>query len=67
MENNSEKIIKGTGSDERQVQQVLAKYVRAADQLNGEAMKNLFTEDGKIEVFYLNRGVPEPLFVLTGK
>ena len=66
MENNSENITTGTGSDERQVQQVLAKYVRAADQLNGEAMKSLFTADGKVEVFYVNAGVREALFVLTG-
>ncbi|MFC4211621.1 nuclear transport factor 2 family protein [Pedobacter lithocola] len=65
MEENSEKIITGTGSDERQVQQVLAKYVRAADQLNGDAMKALFTKAGKVEVYYLNAGVEEPLFVLS--
>lgn len=67
MENILEKKIKGSGSDERQVQQVLAKYVRAADQLDGETMKNLFTTEGKVEVYYLNAGIPEPLFVLTGK
>ncbi|MET4084194.1 hypothetical protein ABIB40_004168 [Pedobacter sp. UYP30] len=66
MKSNSEKKLTDTGSDERQVQQVLAKYVRAADNLDGEAMKELFTKDGKVEVFYVNSGIAERLFVLNG-
>jgi hypothetical protein len=54
-------------SAERAVQQVLAHYVRAADQLNGEALSNLFTADGKVEIYDFNAGNPKLLFILEGK
>lgn len=54
-------------SDERAVQQVLAQYTRAVDSLDGTALSELFTDDGRVEVFYVRNGVPEQLFVLSGK
>ena len=39
-------------TDERAVQQVLAKYTRAVDALDGNPLSTLFTEDGKVEVYY---------------
>ena len=37
-------------SDERAVQQVLAKYVRGADARDGAAVAALFTETGRVEI-----------------
>jgi hypothetical protein len=67
MEQNSENKVLSKASEERQVQQVLARYVRAADQLNGKAVSDLFVPDGKVEVYYVNRGNRELLFVLSGQ
>ena len=67
MEQNSENKVQSKASDERQVQQVLARYVRAADQLNGKAVSNLFVAEGKVQVYYVNRGNRELLFVLSGQ
>ena len=66
MQRNSENKVLSKASDERQVQQVLARYTRAADQLNGKAISDLFVPDGKVEVYYVNRGNREFLFVLSG-
>lgn len=38
-------------SKEREVQQVLAKYVRAADRRDGAAMSKLFVEQAQVEIF----------------
>ena len=54
-------------SPERAIQQVLAQYVRAADALDGETLSNLFTNDGKVEIYDFNGGMPTALFVLNGK
>lgn len=54
-------------SPERAIQQVLAQYVRAADALDGETISNLFTNDGKVEIYDFNSGMPTALFVLNGK
>lgn len=54
-------------SPERTVQQILARYVRSADALDGEALSNLFTPDGKVEIYDFNAGKPIQLFVLSGK
>ncbi len=53
-------------SDEREIQQVLARYVRAADHRDGAAMAALFLPDAKVEIFYNNAGAPEPLGELVG-
>jgi len=66
MEQNSENKGQSKASEERQVQQVLARYTRAADQLNGKAISDLFVQDGKVEVYYANGGNRELLFVLSG-
>jgi hypothetical protein len=54
-------------SSEREVQQILARYARAADALDGYAMSDLFTPDGKVEIYSFNGGNPVQLFVLSGK
>lgn len=37
-------------SDQRQVQEVLARYVRAADRRDGTAMSSLFVEHARVEI-----------------
>lgn len=54
-------------SAERSVQQVLAQYTRAVDALDGETLSRLFKVDGRVEVYYVNAGVPEQLFILSGR
>ncbi len=41
-------------SEERAVQQVLAKYVRGADTRDGAAVAALFTKAGRVEISYNN-------------
>ena len=53
-------------SDEREIQQVLARYVRAADHRDGAAMSSIFLPEGKSEIFYNNAGTPELLGELVG-
>jgi SnoaL-like domain len=53
--------------DERAVQQVLARYVRAADHRDEAAMASLFIDDGVVEIFYNNAGVPEKIAQLGGR
>ncbi len=53
-------------SEEREIQQVLARYVRAADDRNGAAMALLFLPDGKAEMYHNNAGTPEPIGELDG-
>jgi hypothetical protein len=54
-------------SEERAVQQVLAKYVRGADARDGEAVAALFTEAGRVEISYNNSGKLEPVGELVGQ
>jgi hypothetical protein len=54
-------------SDEREIQQVFARYVRAADYRSGAAMSALFLLDGKVEVFYNNAGASELIGELVGR
>ena len=53
-------------SDEREIQEVMARYVRAVDHRDGAAMSNLFLPEGKVEIFYNNAGVPERLGEVVG-
>ncbi|MFJ2650110.1 nuclear transport factor 2 family protein [Streptomyces sp. NPDC087420] len=53
-------------SDERQVQQVLARYVRAADHRDGAAMSALFETAATAEIFYNRAGTPEKITELVG-
>ncbi|MDT5255618.1 MAG: hypothetical protein QOD10_698 [Mycobacterium sp.] len=53
-------------SDRRDVQEVLARYVRAADHRDGGAMASLFVEDAVVEIYYNNAGVPEKIAELNG-
>jgi len=52
--------------DERQVQQVLARYVRAADHRDAAAMSALFEPDATVEIFYNDAGVPQKIAQLDG-
>jgi hypothetical protein len=54
-------------SDEFQVQQVLARYVRAADARDGQAMAKLFTPNARVEINYSNGGSIQPLGELSGR
>jgi hypothetical protein len=54
-------------SEERAVQQVLAKYVRGVDARDGAAVAALFTETGRVEISYNNSGKLEPLGELAGQ
>ncbi len=54
-------------SEERAIQQVLAKYVRGADTRDGAAVAAVFTESGRVEIFYNNSGRSEPVGELVGK
>jgi hypothetical protein len=54
-------------SDEREIQQVFARYVRAADNRSGAAMRTIFLPDGKVEIFYNNAGTPELIGELVGR
>ncbi len=53
-------------SDERQIQQVLARYVRAADHRDGAAVADIFLPEGKVEIFYNNAGTAELLGEIVG-
>ncbi|MCK9874618.1 nuclear transport factor 2 family protein [Frankia sp. AgPm24] len=48
-------------SAERQVEEVVAAYVRAADHRDGPAMAALFTEDAVVEIYYTGDGGRTPL------
>ena len=54
-------------SEERAVQQVLAKYVRGTDKRDGSAVAALFTETGRVEISYNNLGKLEPVGELVGQ
>ena len=54
-------------SEERAVQQVLAKYVRGVDTRDGAAVATVFIEDGRVEISYNNSGKLEPLGELVGR
>ncbi|MBM7046498.1 MULTISPECIES: nuclear transport factor 2 family protein [Rhizobium] len=53
-------------SDEREIQEVMARYVRAADYRDGAAMSKIFLPEGKTEIFYNNAGTAELLGELVG-
>ena len=53
-------------SEEREIQQVLARYVRAADHRDGVAMASLFLPDGKVEIYHNHAGRPELIGELYG-
>ncbi|MBR0696117.1 nuclear transport factor 2 family protein [Bradyrhizobium lablabi] len=47
--------------------QVLARYVRATDRRDGEAMARLFIENGTVEIYWFNSGDPQLLGRLEGR
>jgi hypothetical protein len=54
-------------TDERAVQQVLAKYVRGADARDGAAVAAQFAPNGRVEILYNNAGKLEPIGELVGQ
>src|SRR5882762_1791126 len=54
-------------SDERDIQQVIAKYVRAVDRRDGVALAELFIPNGKVTIFYTNGGKEELIVELAGR
>lgn len=54
-------------SDERAVQQVLARYVRATDRRDGQALAALFTESGTVQIFHKGIEQPETVGELVGR
>ena len=54
-------------SEERAIQQVLAKYVRGTDTRDGAAVAALFTTTGRVEISYNNSGKLEPVGELVGQ
>jgi hypothetical protein len=67
MKDGSTQVTAGSISDERAVQQVLARYTRAVDSLDGTTLSELFTDGGTVEVYNVHNGVAERLFILSGK
>jgi hypothetical protein len=53
-------------SDKRDIQEVLARNVRAADRRDGAAMTDLFLPECKVEIFYNNAGEPVLIDELVG-
>ena len=53
--------------DERDIQQVIAKYVRAVDRRDGAALAELFIPNGKVTIFYTNGGKEELIAELAGR
>jgi SnoaL-like domain len=54
-------------TDERAIQQVLAKYVRGADTRDGAAVAAQFASNGRVEILYNNAGKLEPIGELVGQ
>lgn len=54
-------------SDALAVREVMARYVRAADHRDPEAMAGLFTEEGRVEILYDKDGGETLLGVLDGR
>lgn len=51
----------------RDIQQVIAKYVRAVDRRDGAALAELFIPNGKVTIFYTNGGKEELIVELAGR
>jgi hypothetical protein len=52
-------------SEQREVQQVLARYVRAADQRDGAAMSSLFIDEARVEI-YEGQQAPRQIGLIEG-
>lgn len=57
----------GSMTDISKVSQVLARYVRAADRRDSEAVERLFVENGAVEMRWFNSGAPQPISRLEGR
>jgi ketosteroid isomerase-like protein len=53
-------------SDERAVQEILARYVRAVDARNADDVADLYTANGAEILSYNRAGTPEPIAAFTG-
>ena len=54
-------------TDERAVQQVLAKYVRGADARDGASVAAQFAPNGRVEILYNHAGKLESIGELVGQ
>jgi SnoaL-like domain len=54
-------------TDERAVQQILARYVRGSDARDGAAVAAQFAPNGRVEILYINSGKLEPIGDLVGQ
>ena len=61
------KVEEAAVSEERAVQQVLAKYVRGTDKRDGAAVAALFVETGRVKMSYNKLGHPESVGELVGR
>ena len=55
-----------TTSTEAELNELIARYTRAADQRDGAAMAKLYEDDAVVEVFYRGPDGMEPLGTLSG-
>lgn len=53
-------------SDERELENIIGRYVRAADNRDSAAMAALYADDATIEIFYRGPGGPELIGSLKG-
>lgn len=53
--------------DNLEIQEVFARYVRAADRRDGPAMAALFTAEGRVKISWRDRGVEQPIGELAGR
>ena len=53
-------------TDEQEIQQVVSKYVRAVDARDGNAMKELYIENGVVEIYFGPFKPTKKLGVLEG-
>ncbi|POM25760.1 SnoaL-like domain protein [Actinomadura rubteroloni] len=63
--NAPQHVVHGT-SPERQIDEVVAAYVRAADHRDGRAMAALFTDEAVVEIYYTGDGEPRLLGSVRG-
>jgi hypothetical protein len=54
-------------TEEREIQQILARYVRATDRRDGQGLASLFLENGNVQIFHKGIVEPESLGELVGR
>ncbi|MBY8880283.1 nuclear transport factor 2 family protein [Actinacidiphila acidipaludis] len=54
-------------SEERRIQQVLARYAQAVNRRDGAGLAALFDDDGRVDISRDGSGTPEAFLILTGR